>query len=213
MNFRFGLKRYWKGKVKLLLCLVSLQFFLFVENMRAEESICAEGILFKAEVQCSIVAHERRMKVPIRSQLVLLPDSLLCISEKYPAFLWIEENIGWKDLVGKHVRVTGTVREFISGEFLIHAEHIFECQPNPKERQLQRNLTEEEVNYWEEQIPLMAGAAFYQEGLRVLFNGFDVVQSHDSALWVVHPDGTETFIKEIPPPVQVEVGRVFNIAP
>ncbi len=59
----------------------------------------------------------------------------------------------------------------------------------------------------------MASAALRQEGFRVLFNGFDVVQSHDSALWTVHPDGTETFIKEILSPVQIEAGHVFNISP
>ena len=59
----------------------------------------------------------------------------------------------------------------------------------------------------------MANAVLSQEGFRVLFKGFDVVESHDNALWTVHPDGTETFIKEMPAPFCIEGGSVFHISP
>ena len=81
--------------------------------VEAHDSICTEGILFRADVQCALVASDRRIKFTIPPQLLFLPDSLICISEKYPALLWIEENAIWQDLIGKHVRVTGSVRELL----------------------------------------------------------------------------------------------------
>jgi hypothetical protein len=124
--------------------------------------------------------------------------------------LWIKENAMGQDFIGKHVRVVGSVQEFFSGEFLIQAEQIIQCEPTADEFK-SKNLVEEDLCYWEEQIPFMAIAALCQEGIRVLFKGFDVIQSHDNALWIVHPDGTETFIKKLPPRVQIETSRVFQI--
>lgn len=193
-------------KIKLSFCLIILQLSLFTQMVEAHEFICEEGILFKAEVQCILVAPDRRIKTTIHPQLIFLPDSLICISEKYPVFLWIEENSIWQHLIGKHVKVTGSVRKFFSDQFLIEADQIIQCEPTTKKSQFQNDLTEEELCYWEEQIPLMAITGLGQEGIRVLFKGFDVIQSHDNALWIVHPDGTETLIKKLPPRIQIKAG-------
>lgn len=210
MNSPCGLKGYWKGRIKPLFYLFVLQV-LFIQLEAAEEAICAEGILFGAELQCVMVAPERRMKVEVHPQMLFLSDSLVQISQKYPALLWVENSGNWKELIGKHVRLTGTIQEFFPGEFLVHPEQILACDSTPEEPRRPVDLTEEELCDLEEQIPLMANAAFRQESLRVLFQGFDVVQSHDNALWTIHPDGTETFIKELPPRFKVEPGRIIDI--
>lgn len=210
MNFLYGLRKYWMEKIKFFCYWIVFLLPLFSQMIEANEFIDAEGILFKADLQCALVAPNRRIKVAIPPQLLLLPDSLICISKKYPAFLWIGENAEWQNLIGKHVRVTGSVREFFPGEFLIEAKQIIECEPMAKKNQVQTNLTEDEICYWEDQIPFMAIAALRQEGVRALFKGFDVIQSHDNALWTVHPDGTETFIKELPPYVPAETRHILD---
>jgi hypothetical protein len=203
MNFLYGLKKYWKRVDQLLLCLLSCPSLLFASHSCEGESLCVEGILFQAEMQCAMVAPARRIKVPVKQQLFFFPDSLIRVSGQYPALLWVDKDAALSSHIGKHVKATGTTREFFSGEFLFHIEQILECAPTPKEPKA-KNVTEEEIDYWEEEIPRMASAAFLQEGYRVLLKGFDVVLAHDDALWTVHPDGTETFIKELPPHVRVD---------
>lgn len=212
MNFLRGLKKYWEIRA-MRFEWRGVLFLSFIGLAEAREPICVEGTLLKAELQCAMVAPERRIKVSINPRMLLLPDSLVRVSEKYPVFFWIKDNADWKSLVGKHVRIVGVAQEFFSGEFLIEVESAQECESIAQKLEFSEELTEEEIDYWEEQIPMMANAGFQQTGLRVLLKGFDVVQSHDNALWTIHPDGTETFIKDLPPPIWVGTGRIFHIDP
>lgn len=166
----------------------------------ARVPICVEGVLLKAELQCAMIAPKRRINASINPQMILLPDFLVRVSEKYPAFLWIKDNADWQDMVGKHVRIIGVVQEFFLGEFLLEVESIQECETVAHKLALPEELTEEEIDYWEEQIPGMANTVLLQEGWRVLLKGFSVIHSRDNALWSIHPDGTETFIQDLSPP-------------
>ncbi len=168
-----------------------------LQTVSANETPCIEGILFKAEIKCALVAPNRRINIQVSPQWILLPDRVICVGMSYPVFLWIESHAIEQDLIGSHVTVRGCVRECLHGEFLIHAEQITVSERSSKEVRPERELTEEEMRYWEEQIPRMASAALHQEGIRALFKGFDVVESRDHALWIVHPDGTETFLKHL----------------
>lgn len=86
--------------------------------------------------------------------MLLLPDSLVRVSGKYPTFLWIKENADWQNLVGKHVRIVGIAQEFFSGEFLVEVESVQECEPSTQKLKFSEELTEEEIDDWEERIPI-----------------------------------------------------------
>ncbi|HLB52842.1 MAG TPA: hypothetical protein VJK48_03965 [Chlamydiales bacterium] len=187
-------------------------FFVFLfEAIYSGEPVSIEGVLLGAELKCYMVAPERRIEVKMNPQMFLLPDSIVHLSGRYLPFLWIKTCENYQKLVTKHVRVEGVAEEFLSGEFLVQPARIIECEPTQRQLEAEKGLTEEEMCYWEEQIPLMASAAFQQVRWRALLQGFDVMESRDDALWLVHPDGTETFIKELPPRVLVEKGRVLQL--
>ena len=190
---------------------VFLFFVILLGAVYPSEPISIEGVLFRADLQCYMVAPARRIKIEISPQFFLLPDSIVYLAGNYLPLVWIKNSGNLQHLVTKHIRIDGVVEEFFSGAFLVQPERIIECEPTPRPLEPAQELTEEEICYWEEQIPLMAAASVQQARLRAILAGFDVVESHDNALWTVHPDGTETFIKDLPPRVRVEKGRVLQL--
>lgn len=71
-------------------------------------------------------------------------------------------------------------------------------------------LTEQAIQYVEEQIPGLAEQATSQAYWHTLAAGDSVVVALEGKLWEVFPDGTRQFIKTIAAPVSVEQ-RHFTI--
>ncbi|MBX7222692.1 MAG: hypothetical protein K1Y36_22280 [Blastocatellia bacterium] len=59
------------------------------------------------------------------------------------------------------------------------------------------------IQYLEEHIPEMAGAAITQAYWQALASGSSVLVNEPDGLYEVFPDGTRTFVKPLPPPTPV----------
>jgi hypothetical protein len=73
-------------------------------------------------------------------------------------------------------------------------------------------LTEDELNYLEQQIPIVAESAVKQAYWDTLASGEKVMIAENGQLIEVSPDGTRTVYKEIDKPVKVNT-RLFKITP
>jgi hypothetical protein len=62
---------------------------------------------------------------------------------------------------------------------------------------------EKTMQFLEQQIPQLAGAACLQAYYRALEAGLSVTISENGIIYEVFPDGTKKFIKNIPPPIFV----------
>lgn len=71
-------------------------------------------------------------------------------------------------------------------------------------------LTEEELDYLEEQIPLLAETATKQAYWQTLASGDKVIIAENGFLIEVSPDGSKKVVKEIGKPVKV-YKRLFTI--
>lgn len=71
-------------------------------------------------------------------------------------------------------------------------------------------LNEQELNYLEQQIPILAEMATKQAYWQTLASGDKVMIAEEGKLFEVSPDGTKTFFKEIGKPVIMDQ-RNFKI--
>lgn len=72
-------------------------------------------------------------------------------------------------------------------------------------------MNEKTLCFLEEHIPGLAEAALKQAYWRTLASGNSVLQAEDGALVEIHPDGTKTFIKHLPPSIPVTIGQRLEI--
>lgn len=72
-------------------------------------------------------------------------------------------------------------------------------------------MNEKTLSFLEEHIPELAEAALKQAYWRALASGSSVLQAEGNSLVEVHPDGTKTYIKTLPPSVPVEKGQRLEI--
>lgn len=72
-------------------------------------------------------------------------------------------------------------------------------------------MDEKTVRFLEEHIPELAVAALKQAYWRALASGHSVLKAEENALVEVHPDGTTTFIKSLPPSIPVIKGQILEI--
>ena len=72
-------------------------------------------------------------------------------------------------------------------------------------------LSEEAIDFLEDQIPELAGIAIRQAYWNALASGFNVLVSKNGALVEVHPDGTEKIIKELPLGMPVVRGQKIKL--
>lgn len=70
---------------------------------------------------------------------------------------------------------------------------------------------ERDFCFREAQIPALALTALSQAYLRARASGYSVVVVKNNVLVEIHPDGTETFIKSLPPDIQVTEGQRIEI--
>jgi hypothetical protein len=73
------------------------------------------------------------------------------------------------------------------------------------------NNQEKAIEYLEKHIPEMAEAAVKQAYWQALASGSSVLVSENGAINEVFPDGTIKFLKNIPPRIEMEKGRVIEI--
>ena len=73
------------------------------------------------------------------------------------------------------------------------------------------NEQEKAIEYLEKHIPEMAEAAVKQAYWQALASGSSVLVSENGVINEVFPDGTIKFLKNIPPRVEMEKGRVIEI--
>ena len=71
-------------------------------------------------------------------------------------------------------------------------------------------MTEKELNYLEQQIPIVAETATKQAYWQTLAAGDNVMIAENGQLIEVFPDGTRKFFKEIGKPVKM-TKRLFKI--
>ena len=72
-------------------------------------------------------------------------------------------------------------------------------------------LSEEAMNFLEEQIPELAEGAFKTAYLKALSSGSSVLISEGGKLVEIFPDGKKKFIKNLPPSTLVVRGQRMNI--
>lgn len=70
---------------------------------------------------------------------------------------------------------------------------------------------EQKLDLLEKQFPAASGAAFSEARARVLASGQSVLQSENGYIYEVFPDGTRVMVKQIEPPIPVELGRKITI--
>ena len=73
------------------------------------------------------------------------------------------------------------------------------------------NEQEKAIEYLEKHIPEMAEAAVRQAYWQALASGSSVLVSENGVINEVFPDGTVKFLKNIPPRIEMEKGRVIEI--
>ncbi len=72
-------------------------------------------------------------------------------------------------------------------------------------------LSEEAMCFLEDHIPELADVAFKQAYWAALASGSSVLISENGNLMEVFPDGTQIFIKQLPPSTQVTRGQRLEI--
>lgn len=72
-------------------------------------------------------------------------------------------------------------------------------------------LSEKAMCFLEQHIPELAEAAFKQAYWAALASGSSVLISENGNLVEVFPDGTQKFIKRLPPPTMVTRGQRLKI--
>lgn len=72
-------------------------------------------------------------------------------------------------------------------------------------------LSEEAMCFLEAHIPELAEIAFKQAYWAALASGSSVLISENGKLVEVFPDGTQKFIKQLPPPIPVTRGQKLEI--
>jgi len=73
------------------------------------------------------------------------------------------------------------------------------------------NDNEKVIDYLEQYIPEMAEAAVKQVYWQALASGSSVLVSENGVINQVFPDGTIKFLKNIPPRIEMEKGKVIQI--
>ena len=72
-------------------------------------------------------------------------------------------------------------------------------------------MDDKKLDFLEKAIPELANAAFSDAYWKAIHAGFSVLETEGENLIEVHPDGTKTFIKKIPPRTPVEKGVKIEI--
>lgn len=72
-------------------------------------------------------------------------------------------------------------------------------------------MNEKTIRFLEEQIPELALAALKQAYWRALASGHSVLKAEGDSLVQVHPDGTKTFVKSLPPSIPVSKNQKLII--
>ncbi len=67
-------------------------------------------------------------------------------------------------------------------------------------------ISEEAMQYLEEQIPALAQSAVTQAYWQALAAGSSVLVSENGVIYEVFPDGTRKFFKTIEPPTPIAIG-------
>lgn len=192
--------------IRLILDSCVLFFMLPMTMAFGSVLVSIEGVLLEVEMNCVMKCPGKYINFDVGPHLVLLPDSLIDVSGIFPSLFWITASTKWVSLVGKHVRVDGFAENFLGHESLLTAQCITECiQLSPAVPQVAFELDEQGLISLEEQIPLMAEVTLKRAGWRALLSGFTVVQRKGDALIEVHPDGTEVYIKALPPKVPMRL--------
>lgn len=73
------------------------------------------------------------------------------------------------------------------------------------------SLTEESMQFLEEQIPELAEAAVRQAYWDALNSGSSVLEYENGALVEVFPDGTRKRIKNLPPQQKARPGQTYKL--
>jgi len=73
------------------------------------------------------------------------------------------------------------------------------------------NEQEKAIEYLEKHIPEMAEAAIRTAYWQALASGSSVLVSENGVINEVFPDGTIKFLKNIPPRIEMEKGKVIEI--
>lgn len=71
--------------------------------------------------------------------------------------------------------------------------------------------SDEQIERLENEFPLCSGVAFYNARKRVLASGQSVLQTEEDNLFEVFPDGRKVFVKQIEPPIKVQLGRKISL--
>jgi hypothetical protein len=72
-------------------------------------------------------------------------------------------------------------------------------------------MDDKKLDFLERAIPELADAAFNRAYWGALAAGFSVLETEGENLVQVHPDGSKTFIKKVPPRVRVKKGVKIEI--
>lgn len=72
-------------------------------------------------------------------------------------------------------------------------------------------MSEQEIQELESQFPALAGCAFAKARRETLEAGLSVMESEGKYLYRVFPDGQKEVVKEIAPPISVQLGTIFII--
>jgi hypothetical protein len=74
------------------------------------------------------------------------------------------------------------------------------------------NLTEESINFLEDNIPILADAAVKQAYWQALAAGSSVLVSKDGALIEMFPDGTQKVVKQLEPQTAATIGQRLQLS-
>ena len=72
-------------------------------------------------------------------------------------------------------------------------------------------MSEQEIQFLEDQFPALSGLAFAAARKQVLASGQSVLESRDGIIYEFFPDGRRDEIKRIEPPTPVVSGSVIVI--
>jgi hypothetical protein len=74
------------------------------------------------------------------------------------------------------------------------------------------NLSEQAIRFLEEHIPELAEVAFKAAYWKALASGHNVLICENGILMEVHPDGSHTILKKLPPPTSITPGTKVVIS-
>ena len=72
-------------------------------------------------------------------------------------------------------------------------------------------MSEQELDQYESQFPLMAAQAFAEARQRVLNSGQSILEAEGSDIYRVFPDGTREVVKQIAPLIPVHMGARYTL--